>query len=337
MDMEFKIDNSLKQEYLNTKPTSTAESEFFVLRYFDDYEETVGKSVYNLNLTELNEMFSAFRNSSEESAGKNKSILVSYIDYCITKKVVNHMENRAKYIEIDNFVSKQATSKRYVNKNQLRESQNRLYNEQDQLLLWLPFISVLGRTAKGCSKEEIINLTIDDAFPEKNMLILRQNNGKFRELHNVDHFIFDLIRDAYEQNMYVENNGEQTSNERLGGDPRRIPINQTGEFSRYVFRIPGKDKFEPFKASLLNSRMRKIQEILDNKYITWTSLYLSGMIQMAMEIYNEKGEVTDDDFDKICVKFNYGVKEEVLPNDKRLTNYWFVLKKRFNKYKKSIS
>lgn len=330
MKINFKIDNEIKQEYLNSKPTGTAESDAFVLREFDDYEALVSKQVYNLSIPELNEMLASLRNTSKRVVQKNKSILTNYIDFCVGKKLVPHMENRAKYIDVENFVAKQALINKFVSKEKLREYQKLIYNEQDQLLLWLLFIGVRGRTVEDGTMEEVINLTIDDVNEKENTLILRQNDGKFRILDGVDNFIIKLIKDTYEQEFYTENNGEITKNPRIP-DPRQIKINREGEFSRYIFRIPGKDKYENFSASLLNSRMRKIQEICDNKYLTWTSIYMSGMLQMALDIYQEKGEVTDRDFDNICIRHNYGIKESANSLDKK-SNYWFNLKDLFNQY-----
>lgn len=70
MKTEFKVDSEIKQEFLQEKPTKTAESDEYVLRDFDNYEDKVGKSVYNLNISELNEMFATLRNSSKRGAQK---------------------------------------------------------------------------------------------------------------------------------------------------------------------------------------------------------------------------------------------------------------------------
>jgi len=332
MTIEFRVDNEIKQEYLNTKPTETAESDAFVLRDFDNYENQVGKQAYNLSISELNEMFATLRNSSKRGAGKNKSILTNYIDFCVSKKIVSHMENRAKYIDINKFVSRQALLNKYIPKEKVMEYTNLLYNAQDQLLLWLLYIGVRGRTTEDGTMEEVINLTIDDVNFAENALTLRQNDGKFRLLCDVPDFIIDLIKETYEQETYTENNGEMTNNPRIP-DPRSSIINRTGEFSRHIFRIPGKNKFDKFKSSILNSRMIKIQKITDNRYITYSSLYFSGMLQMCMDIYKGKGEIIDRDFDNICIQFNYGIPESIESTDKKLSNYWFVLKDLFNQYK----
>jgi len=312
--MQFKVDNDVKQEYLQTKPTATAESDVYVLKSFDDSEDKIGKQVYNFNHSELNEMFASLRNSSKRGVGKNKSILVTYVDFCISKRIVIHMENRARYIEIKKFVSQQATLNKYPSKEKLKEYTNMLYNEQDQLLMWLPFIGVRGRTKKGATMEEIINLTVDDVFRNEKKLILRNNDGATRELKDIDDFIFDLIQETYEQENYVENNGEMTDNPKVP-EPRKSKINNDGEFSRYVFRVPGNNKHEKFNITLLDSRRKKIQRIINNRYITYTSLFQAGMIQLAINKYLEKGEVTKVDYVDICKKYNYGGEDP--------EKYWF--------------
>lgn len=331
--MEFQVDNDIKQEYLLTKPTGTAESDAFVLRDFDEYESKVGKEVYNLSINELNEMFAILRNSSKRATNKNKSILVNYIDFCVSKRIVPHMENRARYIDVEKFVARQALLNKYVPKETMREYQKLLFNEQDQLLIWLLYIGVRGRTVKEGTLEEIINLNIKDVYPDANRLILRQNDGKARVLDNVDTFIIELIQEAYEQEFYIENNGEITNNPRIP-DPRRSKINKTGysktnePIDNYVFRTPGKNKYEKFSLSLLNSRIRRIQKYVRNPYLTYSSLYFSGMIQMAMDIYHEKGEITKKDYIDICDRYNYGSGDP--------ERYWHVLKEEFEQYKELL-
>lgn len=340
MIIEFQVDSEIKQEYLQTKPTSTAESDAFVLRDFDNYEVQVEKQVYNLNISELNEMFATLRNSSKRVAQKNKSILTNYIDFCVAKRIVNHMENRAKYIDVEKFVSRQALLNKFIPREKVMEYSNRLYNEQDQLLLWLVNIGVRGRTTEDGTMEEVINLTIDDVnFSEQTLTLWQNGREKFRELHDVPDYILDLIRETYEEEFYIENNGELTNNPRVP-NPRKSIINKTGEsktgetIDRHIFRIPGKNKFGKFTPALLNSRMIKIQKIVDNRYVTWSSLYFSGMLQMCMDIYKGKGEITDRDFDDVCVRFNYGI--ESIETEKKQSAYWHVLKDLFLQYKELL-
>jgi len=49
--MIFSVENEIKQEYLSKKPTATAESDSFVLRSIDEYEQLIGKSVFNFSIS----------------------------------------------------------------------------------------------------------------------------------------------------------------------------------------------------------------------------------------------------------------------------------------------
>jgi len=81
--------------------------------------------------------------------------------------LVSHQENRAIFIDVKKHISKQALLNKYISREKLIEYQGKLYNEQDQLLLLLPYIGVLGRTTEDGTKEEMLNLTIDDVIFEK--------------------------------------------------------------------------------------------------------------------------------------------------------------------------
>lgn len=329
MDIIFKRDNELKQEYLSTKPTTTAKANTFVLRLADEYENLINKSIYNMNYSELYEMLLVrFKNSSVRTIIKNVSILKKYIDFCLDKKVVEHGENRLSVFtreEAKRIVHKQAMLNKYISREKLREYQNILYNEQDQLLIELPFIGVRGRTVENGTLEEIINLTMPTKKDEENnILTLVQNNGKSRRL-DVKTSTMALIRNTYEQEVYVENNSQETNNVRLSFQPRKIQINKV---ENYVLRVPGKNKYEKFTPNLLNSRMKRIQKYLDNPYLSFTSLYQSGMIQLAVDKYKENGVVTKEDYIEICIRFNYGSGNP--------EKYWFEVKDLFKQYKKLL-
>jgi integrase len=335
---EFKVDNELKQEYLKQKPTATAESDSFVLKATDEYEKLLRKSIYNMTYVELKELIlMQFKNSSEKTVLKNVSILKTYIDFCINKNVVLHGENRLATFssnDANDFVNKQAFLGKYHSKEQIREFQDLLYNEQDKLFLELLFQGVRGRTTEDGTLEEIINLRISDVNEEKKRLRLVQNNGNFRYLE-VDEYTIELIKDTYKQDVYVENNGEMTDNIRLS-EPRKLKINKVED---YVLRVPSKNKYQIFTPNLINSRMRRIKIWLGENYLTATSIFESGMLNMALEIYKEKGEIQKDDYIKICQRYNYGIErnsenvnEENINEKNYESRYWFNVKALFEKY-----
>lgn len=133
MDFEFKVDSTIKKEFLENKPSATAKSNGFVLKLADEYEDITGKPIYNMTYAELKELIAVqFKNSSLATITKNVSILRKYIDFCIEKHLVSHMENRLTMFtrkEAREFVSKQAIEYRYTSREDLRKYQNMLINE----------------------------------------------------------------------------------------------------------------------------------------------------------------------------------------------------------------
>jgi len=321
---KFEVDPELKHDYLNEKVTATGESDSFILRSVDEYEVVKGKSIYNMHRDELNGMIAMqFNNPSVGAVTKNVSIIRTYIDFCINKNVVTHRENRLATFTVEdakNLVNQQVLLKKFITREQLKEYQRILYNEQDKLILELPYVGGRGRTCDGCTSEEIINLRMSDVDEENKMITLTQNDSKTRELE-VETSTIELIKDAYNQKIYVENNGEMSNNLRLS-KPREITINRVED---YVLCVPSLKKFQKFTSNLITSRMSRMQKYLDNPYLTVSAIYMSGMVQLAIDVYKEKGEVEKDDYIDICFRFNYGGD---IPE-----KYWHILKAQFEQYK----
>lgn len=306
MDSIFQVNPDIKQEFLDSKRTSTAKSSTFVLKLMDEYEQLAKKNIYDMSYAEIKELIVIqFKNSSVGAITKNISILRQYIDFCISKNLVNHMENRLATFtrsELKEFVSKQAIVYKYTSPEELKEYQNMLYNDQDKLLLELPYVGIRGRTVEEGTLEEIINLQISEKSKDfkTNMLKLEKNNGNVRYIKVSDNTM-QLILSTYQDQYYTGNNGVESVDVR--GGTRRSIINTSGN---YAFRVPGKDKNELFSPILINSRMGRIQKWIGNRFITIHSLYMSGMITMAKDIFAQNGELTADDYISICERYNYG-------------------------------
>ncbi len=304
IDFEFGVDNEIKQEYLSKKPTSTARSNAFILRSADSYEQSIGKPIYNLSHSELKEMRSVmFNNSTTGSIVKNMSILKKYIDFCIEKRLVPHSENRLALFTIQDAkkeVSRQAMLKQYTDKKKVREYQDLLINEQDKLLLELSYFGIIG--------EGIMNLTMNDVDKvNKRVYFKKDSKSTKKQIVEVDEHTIDLIEDTFAQEYYMENNGEPTNNVRLGYEPKKARIN---EIELLVFRIPGKNKMKKFTASFLNQRMRNIKKFVGNEYMTYTTLYNSGIIEKLINIYDENRVVTNRDFDYIQAIYGYNISKQ---------------------------
>lgn len=305
--MDFIVQPELKEEFLEDMPTNTAKSYRSTLKLADKYEESINKSIYDMSLDELFDLISLqYNNSSLEAILKDKSILSEYISFCINKGFVRHMENRLNMLskkDLKEVVNKQALEFKYISYEELKEYQSKLGNNQDKLLLEAPYNGIRGRTQIEATAEEIINLTVNPNSEQvkNNILTLTKNNGLQRDI-KVKSETMKLIIDTLYDDVYYENNNKQTNNQRLS-KIREIKINK---FKNYVFRVPGKTKYKFFDPNFINQRMGRIQIWVGNDYLTITSLYYSGMINMVYRDYlKEKGYVTYQDVEKVCGHFDY--------------------------------
>jgi site-specific recombinase XerD len=309
----FIVDNQIKESFLATKPTATAQSNSRTMALLDEYEQLVNKKSYNLTHAEIQEMISIkFKNSSMGTISKNISIIRKYVDFCIEKGLVSHMENRFDLFtssDVLDMVSKKAVKNRYISKETIQGYINDLHNDQDKLLIELVTQGVRGRTQKDATLEELINLTIDKVDRKKGIITLVKNNGEERDLEVSDSTI-QLIEDVYNQEIYYSNNGESTETKYRNGSQQLIRELKINHVERYVFRVPGATKQSLFTPTLLGSRMARIQKYVGNRYLTFNSLYMSGMINLAKDILSEKGEITKQDYINICDRFQYGETPE---------------------------
>lgn len=306
--LNFDVDNELKKAYFRQKPIDTAKSEYQTFVAVDEYEELLGKSIYNFSFSERDElMMMKFRNTTIGTVVSTISKLKGYIDFCIRQGKVTHMQNIFDTLskqEAKKFVSKQATEFRFISEDKLIEYQNILENPQDKLLLELPYIGVRGRTTIESTLEEIINLQIKpNSDNVKNCKLELFRNDDTSRIIFVSQKTMDLIVETYKCDEYVTDNGK--FNENLRGGIRKFKINR---FKDYVFCAIGIKKFDKLNTTVINSRMQRIKKWCDNDFITIYNLYMSGMINMAMKIYNEKGEITKSDYIDICKRFKYGDK-----------------------------
>ena len=305
----FQRDPEIKEEWLDTQKKSTRSFYSYVLFKADEYENEINKSIYDFNIEDRDELLLVkFKNKSIGAFQSNLTPLKKYIDFCIFKNLVRSNENRFASILTDdygNYVSLQAMEAAYIPKSENREMQKKLVNEQDQLILeLLGCVGARGRTEKGNTLEELINLKVEDVKWDKKMLYLINNDGELRYVY-VDDYTLDLIKRTINKSFYYFNNGfNKKKNEHGEYDKteKGFIINPT----EYVFRVPGRNKFGKTDHQLFANRMQKMQRYLEKPYLTVSNLYFSAMIDYAKKLKEEKGELTKEDYIRINERFNFG-------------------------------
>jgi len=309
----FEVDPEVKEEFLEKQMKSTRSYYRYILQLADDFEVKLGKEIYNFNTEERDELLIVqYKNKNTFAFQSVLSPLKTYVDFCIApKNLVKHNENRFANILTSNYkeyINVQAKENSYISLSESRELQFRLKNYQDRLILELSSLGVRGRTEKGNTLEELVNLKQSDVKWDKNRLYLTKNNGELRWIE-VDDYTLNLIKKVINEDFYIANNGLKTKPNAEGiyeeTDRGRI-INP----SEYIFRIPGKNKHGKVEYQFFASRIQRMQKWLGNPYISISNLYFSAIIEYAKEEKKKKGELTKEDYIKINERFEFGENGE---------------------------
>lgn len=321
----FKIDAPIKEEFLDTQKKSTRTFYSYVLGQADEFESEIDKSIFNFNIEDRDELLMIkFKNKSPWAFKSNLTPLKKYVDFCIMKKLVKHNENRFATIlpkDYENYVNVQAMEGSYIPKSEVRELQKSLKNEQDQLILELLSWGIRGRTEKGNTLEELVNLKVQDVRWNEKILYLINNDGELRYI-DVDDYTIDLIKRTINKGFYFFKNGLKGKRNELGVYEKSEKGSIINE-SEYVFRVPGKNKFGKTDHQFFEGRIQRIQTWLEKPYLTISNLYFSAMIDYAKKLKEEKGELTKEDYIKINERFQYGENgEKYLYKTQELVNMY---------------
>jgi integrase len=179
---QLQIDIDVKNEFLEQYIPATRANYFITLKVADQFEAAIDTKLYNLSMDEIDDlMFTKFKNTTLYAITSIVSILQSYVDFCIGKNLVPHMDNRFRMLTntyCEKYVSKQATNNKYITWAKIKELEKQIYNDMDKLIMELTYQSVRGRTKTEATCEELINLKISD-INKNDTVVLRRNDKQF--------------------------------------------------------------------------------------------------------------------------------------------------------------
>ena len=88
----FNHDRDVKEAFLKDIKPSTAKTIRSILFKVDEYEEVIGKSIYDFSLEDRDDfLVSMFKNNSKCVINTTRSYLVKYINYCIDNDIWNNI------------------------------------------------------------------------------------------------------------------------------------------------------------------------------------------------------------------------------------------------------
>jgi len=316
-DNLFQVDTEFKEEFLGTLKKGTRKFYSYVLKRADLYEKQIGVSVFDFNMEERDDLLTVqFKNKSQWAFQTVRSPLKNYVDYCMFKNFTTRNENIFELIlpsSYNKYVNPQAVENSYIPKPRVRELEELLINEQDKLFIELLSWGARGRTEKGNTLEELINLKVSDVDFERNTIKLSKNNITKKRVLYVDDFTTDLVKKTINKRFYVFNNGLKSKKNDEGiyeKTEKGFQINETD----YVFRVPGKNKYGQIDHQLIANRIQRIQKWTNTPYLNISSLYFSSMIDEAKKRKAKKGELTRQDYVDINEAFSYGENGDIYLN-----------------------
>lgn len=301
-DRKFEVDSANKEDFLNTLNPSTAKTLKGVLLKVDRFEKLIGKSVYDFNLAEVNELIeNEFSYKSVATVRTGISYIKKYINYCIEHNLttLNPFEIITDYSQ---YVNKSAMENKYLTYQEVREIEEKLVNFNDRCMLELLF--------NGLKPDELVNLKETDVDFKEKSIVATDKKDNVRKIFGCSDRCFELLKLTISQQAYYLNNGTAQSRK----DPNKILKNGLGvrtlrfPESVYVFKTAGSKKIDtPMEQKGLQARVRVIREWVGNSYITVTNLYHSGILHEAYSMMREKGVKELDRYEvaQIAGKFNY--------------------------------
>lgn len=301
-DRKFIVDSANKEDFLSTLNQSTAKTVKGVLLKVDKFENAISKSVYDFNLSEVNELIeNEFSHKSVGSIRSSVSYIKKYINYCIERNLttLNPFEIITDYSQ---YVDKNAMENKYLTYEEVQEIESKLVNFNDKCMLELLF--------NGLKPDELVSLKETDVNFDEKSILATDKKGNIRKIFGCSDRCFDLIKLTINQRTYCLNNGSSYSRK----NPNKQYKNGLGvrelafPESVYIFKTAGSKQIDtPMEQKGLQARVRVIREWVGNQYITVTNLYFSGILHEAYNIMRQKQEKELDRYTvaQIADKFNY--------------------------------
>lgn len=291
-EVKEKYLNSIENEntrYVTMYPFITAKKQ----------EEQLKKDIYEMNIDELALVMGDQKASSIDAAYVNASRFEQYINWAIENGLLPNNLN-----PITNLPDKREWAAQFVStyrqsvftRKELLEMCKDLANDVDKAVLIALFEGIAG---KGYA--ELLNLQtkhLKEVAKDKYTAQLFDADGSDRTI-NISKELYKLLLAADSQPEYFNKNG-QAENERSS-------ISKF-EDSPYIFKKTTRGK----QGGKLNNffvlrKMEMFKEIFELKYLKAKHIADSGMMHMANEMYNSKGELTVEDMREIAVHYNTSI------------------------------
>lgn len=279
-----------------------------LFRKASDMEMQKDKDLFEFSEEEFEYFFkNILRPKTKESARSYCNVLANYVQWAIDNKhsqqLINPLKRRQEYFY--EFVQERKTYFSYAEKEAIINS---LLNKQDSFI-----IEGLWNGIQGTKLNELVNLRIDDIDQENNKITLRNDKDEIVRVLDVDKddtSVIEMAILANKEKEYFRLNGtaDYTAN-----------LKETVELSDSQFVLKsaksnrkskeGGDKTSHYTIYNRLEMIRTLEEMEEyNDALVTKNIVRSGMIYMALKLYDRDGELERPQIEEICKKYNMKYK-----------------------------
>ncbi|WP_090739349.1 site-specific integrase [Paenibacillus sp. Mc5Re-14] len=301
---------NIKTTYLD--PFENEETKEVYTRLFRKAYETetkFGKDLFDFNEDDWEYFFkNILRPRTKESARSYCNVLANYVQWAIdnnhSQLLINPLKRRQEYFF--EFVQERKTYFSYAEKEAILST---LVNKQDSFI-----IEALWNGIQGTKVNELANLKIDDIDIKNRKISLRNDKGEIVRVVNVDKNDTSLIEMAILANQekeYYRLNGEADYTANLKDTVELAP-------SEYVLKsaitmhkgLPrGGQRVSHHTIYNRLDMVRSLEEMEEYKdALVSKNIVRSGMIYMALSLYERDGQIERAQIEEICNKYNMKYK-----------------------------
>lgn len=310
----MKVHNEeIKQRFLNEYPEKTAGNYRRIFEKSANYEERLGKDLYNFNITQIDNVLTSLNPYTANSSRVNGRMLVSYIDWAIEEDLrtqeVNPLTlqvNATGQEYYNQFVDQEKNM--YFSDVDLRYIEDGCINPMDAAMIRLLFEGVGGQDLI-----ELRNLTKHDIIDGHKLKLLKSENPKKHreiELYDPDRTI-ELINEAFDADEYIKRNGVLPDTHRTSNSRGLVD----NDFVVRPTNVNVTDEMEPVNKSVIFSRLRVLSQTFPDVaptgveveamgYLRPTNITKSGMIYFAKQLIDEYGTLGKEQYFMIAERYN---------------------------------
>lgn len=287
-DNEF-FSEEVKNEYLNQHKKGTRAILERLFKISAASENDLKKDIYDFTREELRKLFFTFMPTTENSSKSTVLYISRYIDWAIEEGYATGM-NPLDGTDVQWKKQFAAKAERFWTKQELKKVLDKLVNAQDALVLYAPFIGILGT-----ENAEITNLKPSHIDSERLVAKVIDADGSQREVEIDEEFV-RLVRQAANQDEYLKSNGNPS--EDIKNEAAKLIENDFAIRSALT-RVKHTEEADK---NIVYRRYAVIKRQFDIPNLTPTLIAYSGMLAIAKEYYVE-GKLSEG-YKKIASQFN---------------------------------